>query len=210
MNLRIQKNPRLVLPILALLAALVLAACGSDDEESSGTDLGPSPAEVTPGDAPIYFEAVVRPNGDLEDGLLSALRKLTGEEDPGAIIRSEIDDSISEDGFSYSEDIEPWLGTRAGAFVADFGSKGGSSSDGAATDPTAAAVVAVTDADAARDAIQKAADADDLKESDETYEGVDYKVDSEGTAVGIVGDFLVAGPDANIQRINQQILTSNV
>lgn len=193
---------RTVLILFAVLAALALAACGDDGGASS--DLGPDPATVAPADVSLYFEAVVRPEGDQKESLLAALSKVTNSDDPGALINSAIERGLSEQGFSYSEDVEPWLGQRAGAFLTELTADGG---DGAVA-------VAVTDIDAARSAIQKAADADDVQETDATYQGVDYQVDQEGAAVGIVGDFLVAGTktgfEAAVDASNDASLTSNL
>ncbi len=200
MNQPAQSVYRSLMLFAAVIAALLLVACG-DDEGGGGSDGGPSPATVTPAGAPLYFEAVVRPEGEQKDGLDSALQKLTGEEDPSGVITEQLDQSLSEQGFSYAEDVEPWLGRQAGLFLIDFAGSTGSDAAGAAAnvDGNGAVAVAVTDQDAAREAVRRAADADDLTETDETYQGVDYLLDSEGNAIGIVGDFLVAGPQESFE-----------
>ena len=66
---------------------------------------------MAPADAPFYGEAVVRPEGDMLENFNSTIAKLTGTEDPGALITAGASTaSSSEDGLSYAEDIEPWLG----------------------------------------------------------------------------------------------------
>lgn len=175
-------NPvRHFLSMFAVLAALALVACGGDD----GGGSGPDPATLAPADAPIYFEAVVRPEGEMKDGALDALGKLLNSDDPGAAIREQIESGLSSEdaGLSYSEDIEPWLGERAGFFLTDF--------DGG--DGNGAAAVEVTDQDAAEAAIAKAAEADGGSIKDATYEGVSYKTTEDDGAYGFVDDFLVAG-----------------
>jgi hypothetical protein len=183
--------------LLLALSALVLflAACGGSDSEDSA-DLGPDPASMTPGDAPVYIEAVVKPSGSMSDDFNSAVSKLTGMDDPGGAIRSALDDELSSDpssqGITYSEDIEPWLGPRAAFFV--------SSIDAKTEDGEGAAVIAVDDADGAQSFIDKMAESSDSSETDESYNGVDYKYDSaEDTAVGIDGDFLVIGTKAGFE-----------
>lgn len=173
---------RSVLLALAVLAALALSACGDD---SSGGDVGPDPATVTPAGSLVYVEATVKPEGRQKDDLLDALAKLTGDDDPGAVIREQIEKSFgeSDSGLSYQEDVEPWLGQRAGVFVLEVGKK----------DAEAAVVVGTTDADAAQAAIDKAAESQ--KSQERTYEDVTYLVDESGDAIGIVGDFLVAGTE---------------
>lgn len=192
------KNPRTSLKLLVLLAALLLAlglaACGGGDDGGDSIDvgdLGPDPATMAPADAPFYGEAVVRPDGTMSEDLESALSKLLANDDPFGLIRAKVDEGLASDptsgGITFTDDIEPWLGARAGGFVTDF--------DPTTQAPEGAVALAVTDANAAQAFIDKAAAADDLKETDETYEGVDYLLDEDGTAVGIDGDFLVAGTE---------------
>ena len=180
---------RLRLPFLALLTALalVLAACGDDDSTDVG-DLGPDPATVAPADAPVYAEAVVRPEGDMLDDFNAGMGKLLGTDDAGEKIREALDEQLADDELSYSEDIEPWLGTRAGGFITDF--------DPEAEQAEGAVAIAVTDPDAAQEFVKKAGEADpENEETEATYNGVDYLTDEEGTAVGIDGDFLIVGTE---------------
>jgi hypothetical protein len=174
--------------LLVALSAIVLfiAACGgSDDSDESSADLGPDPATMAPSDAPFYAEAVVKPSGSMSDDIDSALSKLLNNDDPGGMIRDALDQELSSDpdsgGITYTDDIEPWLGQRAGIFV--------SSIDPKTEDADAAFAVAVTDTGAAQSFIQKVNDASQAKETDESYNGVDYTYDSsDDTAVGIDGD----------------------
>jgi len=181
------KSPvRSALFVLAALAALVLAACG-DDSDSGSTD-GPDPATVTPADAVVYMGATIRPEGDQKSDLDSALSKLLGDGDPGARITALLDEELSDEGLSYSEDVEPWLGQTAGLFFTDFS---GDDGDGAAA-------IATTDGEAALAAVEKAQKGDELE--DATYEGTSYKRDTEDdTAFGIVGDFLVSGTESGMK-----------
>jgi len=167
------------------VAALALAACGSDS--SSSTDLGPDPATMTPADTPFYMEAVLRPEGSLSDDLNSALGKLLVTDDVSGKIHDALDQSLAENGgqFTYENDIAPWLGTRAGFFVNGYDSR--------AEEVEGAAVVAVTDADAAQSFVDKAAAEGKEKTRQQDYKGVQLTVSSDNAAVGIDGDFLLAG-----------------
>lgn len=178
------KHPlRSLFLVLGALAALTLAACGDDD---SGGDSGPDPATVTPADSLVYVEATVKPEGEQKDDLESALEKLTGDADPGAAIREEIEDAVSEgdSGLTFEDDVEPWLGQRAGVFVLDVRKE----------DAEAAVALAATDTSAAQATIDKAA-GDEESEEERTYEDVTYLVDESGDTIGIVGDFLVGGTE---------------
>ncbi len=170
---------------LAAAAALALAGCGGGGEEPAG------PATVTPASAPIYLEAVVRPQGDQKEALYGALSKLLDTGDPGAFITTRLDAALADSQLTYSEDIAPWLGERAGVFVENFRQ----------VEPDAAVVVETTNADAAREAIDKAAAADSTPERDASYKGVSYKVDTGGEADGVVGDFAVAGTEAAFRDV---------
>src|SRR5215217_7670855 len=62
------------MPRLASLAVLlwVLALAGCGGSSSSGGD---DPASLVPADAPVFFEATLRPEGDVRDGALDAAGK---------------------------------------------------------------------------------------------------------------------------------------
>jgi hypothetical protein len=176
------------LAALALLASLV-AACGGGAASGEA-----DPASAVPADAPFYVEAVVRPEGDLRDDALDAAGKVLRTDDPSAKISELIDKALKEDGdtkLDYEKDIKPWLGDRAGAWIA-AGDTG--------KDPVGAAIIAITDQDAALAAVDKARKANGDRMTDRSYEGTDYQVDKGGDAVGATEDFLIAGPEAQFKR----------
>lgn len=185
---------RLALPSALLAVVLLLAACGGDDSsDDSSSEEGPDPIALAPADAPFYAEVVVRPQGTLGDDLKSAVSKVSGEDDPGQAIIDEINESLAEDSdLTYEDDIQPWLGSRAGIFVSGFQMD--------TQEPDAAAVIATTDADAAQSFVDSSLEAEGAETTDESYEGVDYKLDSDdGTAIGIDQDFLVIGTEQGFQ-----------
>jgi hypothetical protein len=139
---------------------------------------------VAPANAPLFAEGVVRPDGDRKQALDSALSKLLATDDPGALIVDRLDKALAsgDAGLTYRDDIEPWLGERAGFFL--------QSTRG---ETQGAAVIATTNPPVAQRAIDKAAAADEQPERRRSYQGVDYLVDRDGTAAGLVGDFVVAG-----------------
>lgn len=181
------KLARLALPVALLATTSLLAACGGDDSDQGTTFSGPDPITMAPADVPFYAQLVVRPEGQLGDDLKSALGKITGEEDPAQKIIDQLNESLAESSdMTYEDDIEPWLGSRAGVFVSGFQVD--------TEQPDVAVAIATTDADAARSFAGSATEADEL--TDETYEGVDYKLDpTDGTAIGVDQDFLVIGTE---------------
>lgn len=181
---------RLALPAALFAIVLFITACGgSDDSDDGGSgETGPDPIALAPADVPFYMDVVVKPEGDLGENLKSAVSKISGIEDPGAGIISEINDSLAEDSdMTYEDDIEPWLGSRAGIFVSGFQVD--------TQEPDAAGVVSVTDTGAAQSFIDSTLEAEGGDATDETYEDVNYKLDEEGAAIGIVGDYLVVGTE---------------
>jgi hypothetical protein len=179
MRPRISLRPGLAAALVA--GAIGLAACGGDDEAG-----GPDPAQLTPADVPIFVDVVVRPEGDLAAGASSALEQLTGGTDPGGFVVEQIDDLLAQQdtGVSYEADIQQWLGQRAGAFVTEVGSDG---------QADFALMFAVTDESAAQETVDKLNDTGNAPRTDETYEGVDYSLNGEDSAVGFIDEFLVIG-----------------
>ena len=160
-----------------LAAVLALAGCGP----SSGSGDG-DPATLAPPGALLYGDVAIRPEGGQEE----ALRKLTGRflgvADPGKKVEDLIDDALKESDskLTYSDDVEPWLGDRIGGFLSSIQ---GETAHGAV-------VIATTDEDAALEAVEK-----ETKGTERSYDGVDYRVDDDGTASGVVEGFLVIGTE---------------
>ena len=131
------------------LAAVAMAGCGGDEEGSGGSaaGTGADPAQAMPADAPMYFEAVVRPEGEQGENAEALIGRFLEDK----TIADLIDEQLAKENKSYAEDIEPWLGSRAG----------GSAFNLAADEPSYVVAIAVTDAEAAETAI---ADSEDTKE----------------------------------------------
>jgi hypothetical protein len=177
------------LAALSLLAALV-GACGGGSA-SGGAD----PASAVPADAPFYLEAVVRPEGDLREDALAAAGKVLRTDDPSGRISELLDKALQDDGgtkLDYEKDVKPWLGERAGAwFTVSTDDQG----EGAG-----AAIVAITDEEAALAAVGKARDSGGKPATKRSYAGSDYELDQDGNAVGVAEDFLIAGSEAEFKR----------
>ncbi|MGZ8666774.1 MAG: DUF3352 domain-containing protein [Solirubrobacterales bacterium] len=168
----------------AALAALAIAGCGGSSESGGG-----DPASLAPPNSPLFVEATVKPEGDLKANIEDLSSKLAGISDPGTLIVDQIDSGIAESGskMSFEDDVEPWLGEKAGLFFERY--------DG--EDFTGVgAIVQTTDTGAATDFVDKLAQESDSPVTQGSYEGSDYTTDtSDGTSVGVVGDFLVLGED---------------
>jgi hypothetical protein len=176
------------LAALSLLAALVVA-CGG-----GGASGEADPASAVPAGAMLYSEVAVNPDGDLRDDALAAAGKVLRTEDPEGRIRELVDKALNEEGakLDYDKDIKPWLGDRAGLWLDTH-----LDSDG---DPGGAVVAAVTDQDAAVEAVHKGSTNVGDKLTKRSYNGADYEVDRDGDAFGPVGDdFIAFGPEAQFK-----------
>jgi len=167
------------------IAAFAAAVAGCGGSDSSG------PSSVAPADAPLYVEATVRPEGDLQSNIDTLVQEVAGISDAGAALIVALNQQLGEAGdgrdLNYGRDIDPWLGEKAGIFLSRFA---GDKAQGVGL------AVESTDAAAARQFVDSAAQANDDPVRDGSYEEVEYKVDqSDGSALGVVEDFVVFGED---------------
>ena len=169
----------LVVALLCALIAAIAAGCGSSSSGSGGDN---DPAALVPANAPVYAEATLRPNGKVGADLDAALQKILRTQDPGAKIEKALSDSGKADGVTYKDDIEPWLGERAGIAVTSIR---GDNAD-------FVAVINSKDDGKAQDALSKTK-GEIVKRS---YNGVDYRFDrKENTAAGVFSHNVVVGTE---------------
>jgi hypothetical protein len=179
------KTPRvLVLTLVLALCAAIAAGCGS----SSGSGGDDDPAALVPATAPVYVEAVVRPDGKVRSDLEGALKKVLKTDDPGAKIQKLLDDSGKTDDVSFKDDVEPWLGNRAGVAITALHNK---------QDADYAVLIASKDDGKAQDLIDKQKGT--VKRS---YKGTDYRFDAkENTATAIVDHRVVVATENGLKAI---------
>jgi Protein of unknown function (DUF3352) len=168
---------------LAGLATAAALAAGCGGGGAGGED---SPATIVPPDALVYTEVVVRPEGSLRDDALDAAGKVLLTDDPEARIRELLDQAFEGEEVDYERDVEPWLGERAGVWVADG--------------ETGVVLLAATDADDARASLEAALKRDGGTVTERSHRGHDYLVDADEVAVGVVGDFAAIGRERDYRR----------
>lgn len=176
---------RLVLPaLLAALCALVIAGCGGGDE--SGDPV--APVEAAPPGAPIFIDFTVLPKGETKANIEALAEELAGIEDLGDLIVGELEESAAEDGepLDYEKEIQPWLGDEGGMYLREY-EEDDFEGYGAA--------VEVTDEDAAREFLDKQAEDEDEPAKDASYEGVDFKVQEDGTSIGVFNGLIALAED---------------
>ena len=177
-----------VLALICALPAFAAAGCGGGASGSGETD----PTSMVPAGVPVYIEASVRPEGELREDALAAAGKLLSTSDPAGRLRELLDKQLAEElpGASWERDLAPWLGEKAGVWVSGLDQR----------EPTVAAIIASTDADAARAAIERLQKAGGGTRQSRTYKEVTYTLDDEGTAVGVVDDWVVTGSERGFKR----------
>jgi hypothetical protein len=175
------------LSLLCVLAALTFAACGESGSPGGDSD----PASLVPAGAPVYLQAAVQPQGERRDDALAAAGKIMRTGDPAAKLRELVDKGLADDGLTWERDFAPWLGEDAGIWATNF----------QADEPSYAAIVATKDVDAAKAALAKFEKTSDSGPyTARTYKGIDYKVDAEGVANGLIDDFVVVGTEDAFKR----------
>ncbi|HEU4392732.1 MAG TPA: DUF3352 domain-containing protein [Solirubrobacterales bacterium] len=177
---------RLVPRVAAAATALtfVLAGCGGGSGDS-----GSDPASLAPPRSPLYIEAAVQPEGKLKTDVEALAESIAGVDDLGGLIVSELESSAGDSGeeLDFEKEVAPWLGEKGGLFFEDF--------DGEDFHRYGIAIQ-TTDAAASQDFVDKQSEEGDDPVEDGSYEGVDYKIESDdGTTLGVVGDFLAIAED---------------
>jgi len=176
------------LAALSLLAALVVA-CGGGAASGDA-----DPASAAPANAMLYAEVAIQPDGDLREDALDAAGKVLNTDDPEGKIRELLDKALAdEENLDYDKDIKPWLGERAGFWMNSNVTAGG--------EPAAAVIVDVTNGDDAMGAIRRGAEKNGDKLTKRSHNGVDYEVDQDGVAAGVVDDeLLLIGPEPQVKQ----------
>jgi hypothetical protein len=173
----------LTIAVLALPVSFA-AGCGNNDEAAAGA------SELVPARAVMYGEANLEPEGDQKEAIDSIIAKFPGGGEGGEKLKDLIEKALrdSQAPLSFKEDIEPWLGNEAAFFVGRIGQSGDAKAS--------AALVATTDEDKARDALEKSAEG---KVTSHDYKDVEYLTDSTGDAGAVFDGFLILGTEDGLK-----------
>jgi Protein of unknown function (DUF3352) len=179
-----RKLPVLVLAALgAALIALLVAGCGGSSSSGGGGD----PATLAPASAPVYLEANLAPDSGESEALNELTQKILGIDNLGEFVAEELEKSALGEGqkFSFEDEVEPWLGEKAGMYLAGY--------DGDDFHGYGVAVE-TTDSGEAEEFIEKRVEADGEKDETGEFEGDKYYVSSDdGSVLGLIGDYLAVG-----------------
>jgi hypothetical protein len=208
--------------LIALLLAMLLGGCGSSP---SGTSA--SPATVTPASAPLYIDAVVKPEGALKTNASATAHTLTGRQHPFAGLLKLLAGPTGK-APNYAREVEPWLGTHAGAFLSAtalahaqglLGSEtltkllsegfsgleaaligqGGLQAALSANSAQGALVLDTSDVAKAKSFLEGQAHSAGAHTT--SFRGVTYQVSPDGVAEGIVHRFAVIGSEMGVKSV---------
>ena len=170
----------LLLAAVGLLAYGFIFSPASDDAVT-----------LVPEDAIGYFNVFLSPSNSQKQALEDLIAKTPFDSPEEAIDRftSLTNEGLKEQGCTFEEDIEPWLGKQIAGFLTELGDEG-----------SGALLIGTDDGDAAIEAIQKCGE-DDFEDAEErSYEGVDYFFYDDG-AVGVVENHLVIATEAGFEDV---------
>lgn len=176
---------RLSIPVLTVLTAVAIAGCGGGGGDASGSSSSAGPASLAAPGSLVYVEGNLKPTGALKSNLDSVAKTISGIDNLGEFVVSELESSARGEGepVDFATEVEPWLGKTAGvSFERLEGSE--------LSEPLIA--IQTTNAKATQGFIDKQARGGKDPYKDLSYQGVDFKVGgSEGNAIGVVGEWLV-------------------
>jgi hypothetical protein len=177
---------RYAIPVIAVIAALFAAGCGSS---SDGSSAGSGLADLAAPGSVVFVEGQLQPQGALRQNTNSVAKRFTGGEGLGDFIVSELESSARQDGESldFASEVEPWLGEEGGVAFERI-------EDGELSEPLIA--IQTKNAKATQEFVDKLTKEGSEPSKDVSYGGVDFKVGgSEDNAVGVIGEALVLADD---------------
>ncbi len=178
--LALKKLPILVLA--ALVAALVVAGCGGGSGGGGG-----EPAGVMPKTAPVYLEANLAPDGKTSEALNEVAQTVFGIDNVGEFVAEELESAALGEGekLDFGEEIEPWLGEKAGLYLAGYD---GNDFHGVGM------ALETTNSGEAEEFLEERVEKNDEGAEQGEFEGSKfYEESDEESVVGMVGDYLVFG-----------------
>jgi len=179
----VKKRFAVLLAALAA-AALIVAGCGGSSDSSGGGE----PASLAPADVPFYFEANLAPGAKVSEELDQLADTTLGIEDVSGFIAEKLEEAVSFDGggkFDYEEEVQPWVGEKAGLFLKEY--------DGDEFHGGGIAVETSNVGEAEEFFEKKNEESDEPAETEE-FEGDKFWVsDDDESVVGFIGEFIVYG-----------------
>jgi hypothetical protein len=170
------------------LAGLFAFGCGGGSDSGGGTD----PASVAPAKVPLFIDLTVRPEGETQENIDALAKEIAGIDNLGELIVTGFENSASDEGqeLDFEKEVEPWLGDRGGIFLQEFEDE---DFEGYGV------ALQTSDEEATKSFIDKQLASEDEALKEGSYEGVDFKVQSDdGTTIGVFDGLVVIAEDEKI------------
>lgn len=148
---------------------------------------------LVPKDAAVYATAFLEPSTSQKRALRDLLAHFPAAgdlESAETFLDRILTDAFETSGLDYREEIKPWVGSQFGVFISSISLQG---------DVDGALLVATDDVDATLTALEKNRAFESVQVEPAVYRGHEYLVEADGTATGVVTDFLVVGSKAGIR-----------
>jgi hypothetical protein len=177
-------KPKLLLAsVLAILvAALAVAGCGGGSGGGGG-----EPAALMPLQAPVYLEVNLAPDSQTSEALDEITQTVLGIENVGEFVAEELEKAALGEGeqFNFEEEVEPWLGEKAGLYLAGYD---GNDFHGVGM------AFETTDSGEAEEFIEKRVEKNDNGTESAEFEGHKfYEEPDDESVLGMIGDYLAFG-----------------
>ncbi|HEY2055239.1 MAG TPA: DUF3352 domain-containing protein [Solirubrobacterales bacterium] len=173
----------LVSSIAAMLAAaLLVAGCGGGSGGGGG-----EPAGVMPKSAPVYVEADLKPDGKTSEALNEVAQTVMGIDNVGEFVAEELENAALGEGekLNFEEEIEPWLGEKAGLYLAGYD---GNDFHGVGV------AIETTDSGEAEEFLEERVEKNGEAAEPGEFEGHKFYEDpDEESVIGMIGDYLAFG-----------------
>jgi hypothetical protein len=181
---------RFGIPLIAVALTLLVAGCGGDDAGSSeSANSGPTMASFAVPGSVVFVEGELKPKGELKSNVDSVAAIVSGGDTLGGLVVSELEESARESGetFDYEQEVEPWLGEKAGVAFERV------EEDGDLSEPLIA--IETTDEAASQKFVDTRA-SQDGKYRSASYEGIEIQIGgSEQNAIGVFDGAVVIADD---------------
>jgi len=164
---------------MALIAALAVAGCGGGSGGGGG-----EPAGIVPKSAPVYLQANLAPDGKTSEALNEVAQSVLGIDNVGEFVAEELESAALGEGekLNFEEEIEPWLGEKAGLYLAEYD---GDNFNGVGM------ALETTDSGEAEEFLEDRVKKNDEGAEEGEFEGHAYFEDpDEESVIGMVGDYL--------------------
>jgi hypothetical protein len=168
----------LLASVSTLIALLAVAGCGG------GGGGGGEPAGVVPKTAPVYLQANLSPDGETSEALNEVAQTTFGIDNVGEFVAEELENAAigDDEKLNFEEEVEPWLGEKAGLYLAGY--------DGENFHGVGMALE-TTDSGEAEEFIDKRVKSGGSKATEGEFEGTKYFEDAEEeTVIGMIGDYI--------------------